>query len=681
MDNEALMPLGPLFGPNFITVQVNDETGRLYQLQVYPDANNARLKGASMPRQYYFVPQRVYLAKKQTAPADFDFGMTIFKGLMTTETTLGITDANTTGGTAEIGGSICTFSTTFAIPDSVIQNALQKLKAREFDTRPAVVPFLAALFHIDSNEPDPNLGIVTIVENDVTIEIPDLVPVGTAKIPFFLSAQGAGKGSVEASGISSFLVTCNTMAAGAIAGALKNGKSPFTVHYNLKQQFYVNECQITVKVDVDKMYDQFSAAVSAGGFLGINNASLSFAYEKCVTTGGIKTIITMNNAVLGEDDELKKMIDKQVDEMREQAFNLVKTEIFDWHPTGDTPASTERGLFSRLFGGSAVSLKGNFQRRGVHFENNFVLNGTIPIIDRKSGTLNDLEPAVRADLNKYLAVVEIDEYFKKLQVAAQNNINWGEKLPDGTQIGDPVESAQIEVAYPEFSQPTNAAGQALPQFRAQGFHYTVGTKNPDRPSELAVWTRDTPRDIINIAFLKLDRSLPDWDQNQVRIRKTIVFDSSDPRVELANGGSVFSVEQTIHNHAPIVTPDEVGYTFVRFVLDRPLPNDALSATLTCKFGGRTDTFNITKANQKNVIWEVFSDKYVGETEFSYDLLVSVVGPNFTDEPINWGTPEPIKVPLPTGRLKYINPFKLSIPPIPAEKRDQINDYIKSFQTA
>ena len=99
-----LSPLGPLFGPNFTMITQNDETGREFQLQVYPDANNPELRANGRPTHYYFVPKRVFLAKKQTAPADFDFGMTVFKGLLTGETTIGITDDVTAGGAVETGG-------------------------------------------------------------------------------------------------------------------------------------------------------------------------------------------------------------------------------------------------------------------------------------------------------------------------------------------------------------------------------------------------------------------------------------------------------------------------------------------------------------------------------------------------------------------------------------------------
>ena len=678
MANEALAPLGPDFGPNHMVVTASGGTDQQFGLEVYPDANNPLLRANGLQARFYFVPQRVYLAKKQSTPADFDFAMTIFKGLMTSETTLGISDTDVTDGSAETGGGICTFSTTFAIPESVILEAIQKLKSQDFTATGPDNPRFQSLIHLEHDDPDPELGIVTIIQNDVTIEVPNLGGIG-GRTSFFLDTKGAGKGSIEAAGISSFLVTCNQFAAGVIGGMLKNGKSPFTVHYNLKQQFYINECHVTVKVDVDKVFDQFSAALSIGGFLGINSASLSYGYESCITQGGIQTIITMNNAVLDGNDPLKKMIDTQIEEMRKQAFDLVKSEIFDWKPAEQPPATTDRGFFSSLFGGNVVSMKSNFQHHGVHFQNDFTLNGSIAIYDTKSGDLNDLEPAIRANLDKYFAVVDIGEFFQKIQVASQTNVNWSEKLPDGTDLKDPIQTVKVEVGYPDFNHPLGADGRPNPQYQEEGFHYLLGHKDPNHGDELAAWTKDNPLDIINISFLKLATPIPGWDPDEVMIRKTLAYDAEDPRVELRSGNTTFVREEKTKSHAPTITPDEVGYAFVKFMVDRAIPNDAVSMTLTCAIGERRDTLNINKSNYKNVIWEIFSDKYLDEASFTYDLQVEVVGPNFTDPPVNWGTPNPVRVDLPTGRLKYISPLKLPLPPIPPDKVDTINNYIKHAQ--
>ena len=324
-------------------------------------------------------------------------------------------------------------------------------------------------------------------------------------------------------------------------------------------------------------------------------------------------------------------------------------------------------------------MKANYQRHGVHVQQGFDLDGTIAIYDTKSGTLNDLEPAIKANLDKYFALVDIGQFFKKLQVAAQNNINWSETLPDGTNLSDPVTSAQVEVGYLDYETPLGTDNKPNPQYRAEGFHYTIGHKDPNRGAELAAWTKDNPRDIVNISFLKLDQTVPNWDVDQVKIRKTIVFDSADPRVELANGGTTFIKEEITKGHAPTITADEVGYVFVKFMMDRPIPKENVTMTLTCNIGNRKDTITITKQNQKNVLWEIFSDKYLQQDSFTYDLQVEVAGPGFTDPPVQWGTTSPVKVSLPSGRVKYISPLKLALPDIPPEKVDTINQYIKAYQ--
>ena len=124
----------------------------------------------------------------------------------------------------------------------------------------------------------------------------------------------------------------------------------------------------------------------------------------------------------------------------------------------------------------------------------------------------------------------------------------------------------------------------------------------------------------------------------------------------------------------------MGYVFVKFALDRPLPpQDNITVTLTCKLAGRKDTITVTRANQRNAIWEIFSDKYLNETSFQYEVQVEVVGPNFTDDPVQYGTTSPITVALPSGRLKYINPLFIPLPKPTPEQIDTINQYIKAFQ--
>jgi hypothetical protein len=673
MSDDFLSAAGPIWGPDFIIVTAQDDKGITYALEVYPDAKNMQLKAAGLAEQYYFQPGRVYVAKRQNG-VDYDFGMTLFKGLMTAETDIGVNAMNTSNGTVEIGGGFATFTTTFAVPDSVLANAAQKLKAKD---HPAPAGRIAQLFGFQSGDPDPLLGIIPITENDVQILVPDLVEASGTKNPMFINAQGSGKGSIEAHGNSSFVVTCNQLAAGAIAGSLQKGVPPFVIQCALKEQFYIEACQITLKIDVDKVYDSISAAVSTGGFLGIGSFALSAAYSNSQTNGGIILDIKMDSGILTDDQ--KKWIQQNVDDLQKKAWDMVKSNIFDWDPgKADTPASADRGIVGSLFGGSAASIKADYKRQGIKFTATIRLTETTTVVNSISGDLNDLATVVKANVDKYLAVVDIGRWFQKVQIAAMSAVNFNETLPDGTSLRDPVVSVQLQAAYPDFSQPTGAGGHANLQTLGQGFHYTLAQPNPQNTNvSPAVWTKDNPNDVINMSWLRLDNDLPTWKADQVRLVRTVIYDRDDPRVDLRSGQASYTRQDDTPDHAPIINPAEVGYVRVYFVLDRILPKQNVTVTLTCIIGARTDTLTFTKDNQKNVIWEIFSDKFVDVTQFTYEAQVEVAPPDsmFGAPAIAWQSAAPVTVGIPAGRIKYINPYKIMLPAAPADQLATINSYI------
>jgi len=705
MPDLGVQPLGPLFGPDFITLEVNDQTKGSFALEVFPDANNPSLKANGLAQQFYYLPKEIYLAKKEDSSGDFDFSVTLFKGLMTTEDTLGISGQQTSGGELDAGGAFVTFSTTMAVPDSVITAALAMLKQQQHDPPP---PRIAGYFHRNATDPDPLLGIVPIADNNVTIEIPQLAgaaptasapsspatPAPTAAAggaptaaagtaagaamarapqpaapstpavvnngsPWFISAQGTGHGSIEASGISSFLVTCNQLAAGAIVGALQAGRSPFTIHYNLTEMFYMNACQVQMHVDVDKTFMQLSGAAEAkyGGFF---QADLQANYQSCLTSGAITTIINENSVAV--DASLKSMIDKQVGDMQDKAWNLVKTEIFDWQPKADDPAKASAGAC----GGVAVSLKANYQTHGVHFDQSWTLNDTVTKLDTKSGTLTELQAAIQANLNKYLSIIDIGQYFQKLQVAATPNIDFS-----GQQVADPITAASIEVSYP-VTQPDGTVSMApdgTPTLKTlgDGFHYTPGNINLSAPSSLARWTKDNPNDIINISFMRLQKSLPNWNADQVKITKKLVYNPDDPRVDLSTNTPEITVVSTGTDHTPTVGPDDVGYVYVKFVLDRAISSNVtvtLTVTLSGSQGTRTDVLTLTSTDPKQkpvALWQVFSDKYFDADVAKVKIDVEVAPPpsEFAGTPVTWSGVQAVPVGL--GRIKRIVPYTIQLP--------------------
>jgi hypothetical protein len=371
--------------------------------------------------------------------------------------------------------------------------------------------------------------------------------------------------------------------------------------------------------------------------------------------------------------------------MKKTAMDLVKQEIFDLDPAkSDSKATAGRGWFSEIFGGASVSLKSRHEKKGVHFSQELILDETIAVGHTVSGDLNDLLPAVRANLNKYLFIVDIGEFFKKVQVAAACKINFDEKLPDGTELHDPIQAVQLEVGYPDFSSPVEN-GQLNLHMLAQGSHYVVGETTPKGPVQPAIWTADNAKDFVNFSFLRLDNPVEGWPKDQVKLRRKLIFDGQDPRVNLSSAiaphdPAVAEIEELGTDHGPVLTASAVGYVFVRFMVRNLPPNISVSITPTIG----PDTFPlilVTKDNQKNALWELYSDKYVQETEFSYTMTVEVDGPNFTDEPVIYSTAEPIKVKVPQGRIKYVPQQPAPLPAAPADKVAIINDYVNKAVAA
>ena len=111
---------------------------------------------------------------------------------------------------------------------------------------------------------------------------------------------------------------------------------------------------------------------------------------------------------------------------------------------------------------------------------------------------------------------------------------------------------------------------------------------------------------------------------------------------------------------------------------RRIPNNAVSVTLKIILGNRTDVRQISKANQRNIVWELFSDKYARERDLSYDLQVTVVGMSIEDEPVRWGSSNLSHVDMPDGFIKHLDPVQIDIPPAPVEKIETVNRYIREF---
>jgi hypothetical protein len=107
----------------------------------------------------------------------------------------------------------------------------------------------------------------------------------------------------------------------------------------------------------------------------------------------------------------------------------------------------------------------------------------------------------------------------------------------------------------------------------------------------------------------------------------------------------------------------------------------VTLTFQASIGG--DTYPPIIANSdkwKNVIWEVWSDKYLDETEFTYTIKAQVNGPGFFDPPVVWSSAQPEKVSV-TKTLRMVTDISVVLPDVPADKLETVNQYIKANNAA
>jgi hypothetical protein len=236
----------------------------------------------------------------------------------------------------------------------------------------------------------------------------------------------------------------------------------------------------------------------------------------------------------------------------------------------------------------------------------------------------------------------------------------------------------MQVGYPEFSKPLDNNNNPNLRIKAEGFHYEIGKRDPNRPEELGKWTAKNSGDLVNFSFLRIKEPLPNWGIDDVLVKTTLIFDGGDPRVDFENGQTVFETEEKTNRHNITFNRMSQGYFSMKFIF-RPLKTKAIVYTMNCTMGDRKDSFVIDESSVDNVVWEFYSNKkYMEETSFTYEIEAVAFGPDPTDDEIKFRSPSPIKVNVSSGPIK-IGKAQISYPDEPPEHTQKIKEYIKAFQ--
>lgn len=383
-------PAGPVFGPDSVVIDAAD-TGSSIDVHIYPDAHNVELKAAGQPTQYYFQPARISLARRQNSP-DVDFSMTALV-------------KHAPGGPhlEYIGGS-CTFTTTLALPDAAAARIIDKLISHD---HPDPAARIAKLFNYRRGDPAPGLRMVPITRSAVScvIEHPR-----TGTDPIFMSAQHSPDGSIEAQGRNSFLVSCTPAAAEDIATNLRDGTAPpFMIRNVLTEQFDTGPTTLVaqLEVDVDKLYEAFSAVVPPGTPL-LGKAAADAIHQAAASVAAIHVDFTEAGARV--DSPVAAFL-KHTDILEEAIFAMVKEQLFDTGPGENLDhGEPEPTWWDEVFGNSTVTLKTDHARTGVVLRKTVTLHGAVLVEQAVEGYLDELAAAAKAELDTYLTVVDIGAF-------------------------------------------------------------------------------------------------------------------------------------------------------------------------------------------------------------------------------------------------------------------------------
>ena len=66
---------------DFFIVTVTAKDNIPYGLHIFPDGTNEQLVNAGLPTHYYYIPQRLVIARRPDNEEDFDFGCYTFQGV------------------------------------------------------------------------------------------------------------------------------------------------------------------------------------------------------------------------------------------------------------------------------------------------------------------------------------------------------------------------------------------------------------------------------------------------------------------------------------------------------------------------------------------------------------------------------------------------------------------------
>src|SRR5260221_817279 len=527
--------IGPYYGPNKLLIVQDDEDGNTYQLNIFPDLMNEELRKAGKPLAFYYLPDSPRMARYENG--DYMFHFTKFAGVLTADDNIAVASP----GQVEVAGGVVAFTSTLKIPDSVIENAMRRLK-HEIQNNPRYNT--DRRFMTGDADVQIDLGVVPIVDNVVSISNlspENLSDPNTQKPdnPWLWKMQGEGKGTINPVGNNAYTAMVGQYPAQLVEAGFHGASSPIFVHNALKHKFYTGAFKASIHGDWSAIFNHFSTDLRGAYFFVKGDVQLAF--NSTVKDGTIKKSITIDNEVLTPEQE--KNYEAQVDKTFDKFLDMAQKAILDPAPPKIANAQApDPGIVG-------VSFAMKFQHDESHLTLDFEeeINETYikdnVISAHMMGFYEKLHSNKDEEI-KYFDVVHLEEGFRKIHVIASARAYWPDATGNG---GDPIDQLVLEVGYPD------STGAIV--YKNSGLY--MGTIGAAKSTSLtpAIWTKENAHRILIFDFER-QTNLPAEKQNVIYVKRQVRFQEK-PSVEIPDRTLRFDEEQTTE-HSIEVKADALG---------------------------------------------------------------------------------------------------------------------------
>jgi hypothetical protein len=633
-------PVGPLFAGGFQQIKAGQ-----YELLFLPDLHNDELQREGKPPVYYWMPGAVRLARMNVDTGPAKFHMIHFLGVQSGDTTVGVT------GTREVAGGVITFTTTAAPPAGELeasQNQLAEMFKGSDDrfwgwrtpVAPAFrpMPVMACTTTLSNLSPKadgsiPSAGApakagglreLRMVPSVIAKAYPRTVREGSVDTssnldPWFIDLQGQGDGSINLLGETAYSGLMGSYPAAILWDSFHGGTGAIIARQDYKLKFWAPTVDISIHGNWDKIFEHFSAAVSAHYLWA--SADIQVEINNMRTNGTLEVKVEIDPTIFGSDTaaaaKFQEQIDKRTDLVLQKFTEEAQKMIFEPAAPKVDPAHADSG--SGLWGvGFALRYRRDDTKLELKYhekrEMAYIQNHTI------SSSLGGFIDEIRADPEaekRYFTTLYLDDWDRKVTRTVKPICNWLDQTRK--YVGEPVSFLSFQMGYPDTNGQLQWTGR---MFQA--------SDPPDTVYQPAV-ARKKESDVSNPPA--------DW-------KPDITF-----------------VKRKVHFAEP---PNEAAYPFARIFIERnevdldPGPNgtptDEINLEVRAESAGKLDVgpvaLNVDLDNSKQIVEVAFQCD--GKTLDGNDRNITKFQWLYNDqaEPRFWA--------IYTGQLDFVPRFRYQV---------------------